>query len=876
MEIKLINVRFLVGKRLAMTIMKTFIFLMCTTAFCLTPDNSFSQEKVIIEKDQLVTIDEVFKIIKKQTDFDFIYPRKLFKNKPKVELKKGEIAVSKLLEQSLSSNNLNFELAEDNTILIVEKPVIKEVKMVQQNVTGIVNDDNGQPIFGANVIVKGTTTGTNTDVNGQYSLPIPSNLKGNFTLVASYVGFLPQEKIISIDDQNELTINFELQTGLTLGEVIITANKRSRTIMETPSAVQAMSAQKLEQVGIRDLNEVMNFIPGASEGTSLSIGEKQYQLRGVPSIGGDATIGYYLDEASFNFYGSFYAPVSRAFDMERVEILRGPQSTLYGGGAMGGVIKFVPNKPNLKKFEGQAVVGGSTLKGGDPGYYGDLALNVPIIKDKLAFRLTGSYEEVGGYIESVDGQENIDGGNLSMTRGTLLYTPNENLKINLTYQNSGFKQFTGTNLRSIDPPVSNANPTDNVDANFNWYISTISYDFTNFATLTTTTSYIDMINETAISFDIPGLGNIAGDISTDTKALNHETRLASNTKSPFQWLAGGYYTNSEINLMGRWNLDFINSDNIQKSKAFSLFGEFSYDLFDGKLTPLFGIRSYTDTRSLDFGGNGGFQEEKFTSINPRFNLAFKPNKKQTYFLNIAKGFRSGVFNNPAWMQVHVDQNLPVTVAVDSDELWSYEIGTKQEMANNQILFELSAYFQSWKNMQNSIPDPIAGYYMVYGVGDVNIPGVDLAINYQPRKIKGLSLQIAANVNGAKYKKINPVLIPLVGQEDGERIQLVPAWNMGLNANYNWDLSKTNNWKANIMMAFTHTDGQLGFGGDESMGDNQDLLRTRLTVQNDKFAVSLFGNNILNENGTIFSQASALTLYTQTRPAVFGVELRMKF
>lgn len=322
MEIKFINIRFLTRKRLAMTIMKTFIFLMCTTVFCFTPDNSFSQEKVIIEKNQLATVDQVFKIIKKQTDFDFIYPRRLFKNSPKVKLNRGEVTVSELLEQSLSSNNISFELAEDNTILIVEKPIINEVKKVQQKVTGIVTDNNGQPLPGVNVIVKGTTTGTTTDINGNYE--ITAN-EGD-VLVFSYVGFETKEFTVTSGDS---TLNITLQEGgVSLTEVVISANKREQTVMETPMAVQAIGANKLKELGMRDLSEVINLVPGATESISGSIGERQYQIRGIPAITGDATIGYYLDEASYNFYGGFYAPVSRSFDMNRIEVLRGDRKSV--------------------------------------------------------------------------------------------------------------------------------------------------------------------------------------------------------------------------------------------------------------------------------------------------------------------------------------------------------------------------------------------------------------------------------------------------------------------------------------------------------------------------------------------------------------------
>lgn len=379
-----------------------------------------------------------------------------------------------------------------------------------------------------------------------------------------------------------------------------------------------------------------------------------------------------------------------------------------------------------------------------------------------------------------------------------------------------------------------------------------------------------------VTLTIAGFGTISGEGFANATALTNETRLVSNTKGPFQWLAGVYYSNTDLTSGYEWSYAAFNSQNVETSKSFSAFGEFSYSFLDGKLTPLFGIRSFGDTRSFDFGANGGLQEEKFSSINPRFNIAFKPNRNQNYYINIAKGFRSGIFNNPAWLQVHIDQGLPGKVAVPSDKLWSFEAGTKQEFANNQVLFEFAAFYQYWIDMQSNLPDALAGYFMKYNVGDVVVPGLDMAITYTPKKTTGLFFQLVANVNDAKYKKIDPALIALTGAKDGDRINMVPAWTMGLNANYSWKFNSSEKWRGDAMVAFNHTAPQHGFPVTK-IGDAQDLLRARVGVQYLNYGFSIFGNNILNETGAIFiQQTSALTYYNQTRPAQFGIELRAKF
>jgi len=837
-------------------------------AFLQVNAEGYSQQINLVQKN--VQLEEVFNKIMNQTDYLFLYPSNLLLNAKPVDINLKDASLEEALEQCFKEQDLTFVIESNTVVVRMKEPPPPTIK-------GKVTNTQGETLPGASISIENKNAGTITNEKGEYSLEIPTGLKGIVTLVASYVGYQTVKKTINIDNKQNITVNFELEpVSTSLGQIVISANKRSRTVLETPMAVQAMSAAKLKEVGARDLSEVINFVPGGSEVASSTIGERQYQLRGVPAIAGDATIGYYLDEASYNYYGSFYAPVSKSFDMERVEILRGPQSTLYGGGAMGGVIKYVPNKPNLQKVEGEADMGGSTLKGGDPGFYGDLAISAPIVKDKLAIRLNGGYEEVGGYIEGKDGQKNIDGGHIQQIRGSLLYQPISKLKINLTYQKNEFKQMAGTGLSSAAPPITMGDPRDFTSANTNWYIGSITYDFNNFASLTTTTSYIDRKSPSETTFEIAGLGTLNGKGYANATALTNETRLVSNTKGPFQWLAGVFYSNTDLTSGYEWNYEAFNNENVQTSKSYSAFGEFSYSFLDGKLTPLFGIRSFNDTRSFDYGANGGLQEEKFSSINPRFNIAYKPNRNQNYYINIAKGFRSGVFNNPVWLQVHIDQGLPGKVAVDSDKLWSFEVGTKQEVANNQVLIEFAAFYQYWKNMQSILPDALAGYFMIYQVGDVVVPGLDMAITYIPKQTTGLFFQLVANVNDAKYKKIDPELIALTGAENGDRINMVPAWNMGLNANYSWKFNSSEKWKGDAMVAFTHTAPQRGFPVTK-IGDAQDILRARVGVQYLNYGFSIFGNNILNETGPLFIQeTSALIIYNQTRPAQFGIELRAKF
>jgi|GEM_PF-3221133 len=191
MKIKLIKIRYLVRKRILLTIMRTFIFMLCTTIFGFSSENSFSQEEVTIDVDKIVSVDEVFVIIQQQTEYRFLYPQDLFLNKPKVKLKKGVIKVTDLLKQSLHGNKLNFKLSDGNIIEIKETENIS-IDNNRQNVkvSGIITDEIGMPLPGANILEKGTLNGIQTDFNGKYTLAVFSK---ESILVISYLGSLASE-----------------------------------------------------------------------------------------------------------------------------------------------------------------------------------------------------------------------------------------------------------------------------------------------------------------------------------------------------------------------------------------------------------------------------------------------------------------------------------------------------------------------------------------------------------------------------------------------------------------------------------------------------------------------------------------------------------
>jgi outer membrane receptor protein involved in Fe transport len=185
------------------------------------------------------------------------------------------------------------------------------------------------------------------------------------------------------------------------GDIIVTARKTDERLQDVPISINAVSGEQLRDRGAVDVKDVLRTIPGvAYEGTER--GQSSYNIRGVATVTSSPTVGLYLDDIALVTNGTestgAFDPVF--FDMARIEVLKGPQGTLYGGSSMGGAIKYVSARPDLARVGGSAAVGVATTAHGAASYNGEGVINLPIVTDRLAIRVGGYYHHDGGYIDN--------------------------------------------------------------------------------------------------------------------------------------------------------------------------------------------------------------------------------------------------------------------------------------------------------------------------------------------------------------------------------------------------------------------------------------------------------------------------------------------
>ncbi|MBY0285058.1 MAG: TonB-dependent receptor [Sphingomonas sp.] len=674
-------------------------------------------------------------------------------------------------------------------------------------------------------------------------------------------------------------------------DVVVTAQKREQNLSDVPAAIQAISGDTLERRGTKDLTQLVEFIPGASIVSKAAPGFETIQIRGISSgTVGDATVGYYIDDVIFSIPNLQLAPPSRLINLERTEILRGPQGTLYGNGAMGGLIRLVTTKPNTTKFtaKGQGEV--SFTDGGGTNYAGDAAFNFPLATDKAALGVSGGYERLSGFADGALGN-NLNGIESWNIRGKLFLKPTDNLDVNLSIWHINNHQDYSNNLLRVDPPRVHEpfGITPFIDTVATFYSGSVKWDLGT-VSLESGTSYIDhklridsVVNSPlAVAPGVVLPVGIRNNSTFATSSFNQELRLVSQGSGPFSWIVGGLYTNAtirsdiDVNIRGLGPaIPFLNVVGAPlKTESFAFFGEASYSLFDGKLIPLIGLRYFNDVRTASgpttFGGVTRVDSGRgnFDALSPRFNLTYKPSDDALIYINVARGFRSGTIQTGAQAQLGQLSGVTTGVIINPDSLWTYEIGTKLKLPAG-FYFDGSFYYTDWTNIQIPFNTPF-GLPSVVNGGNARIYGVDLGLNWRT-PLRGLTLQGVVNFNNSTFQNINPQLTAVSPTaRNGSQLPGVPKNNYSVGATYSGKIAESLNF--NFYGAYSFRNRQQDLASGLFGGQIENLtLRAGLEIKRLRF--DIFADNITNEKGPIlFTPTAQQAVY----PRRIGLSVTMKY
>ena len=525
-----------------------------------------------------------------------------------------------------------------------------------------------------------------------------------------------------------------------LEEVIVTAQKRSQTVLDVPQSISVVSGDTLEQQQVNGFEDYLKFVPGLQLEQDTP-GQGRLVLRGVNTGGVASTVGVYLDETPFGsssglVNGAILAGDFDTFDLARLEVLRGPQGTLYGASSMGGVLKFVTNAPDTRAFALRGRVGVESVDGGGESYYGSAVVNAPL-SETLAVRASGTYRKDAGFIDSIgtagsDVAKDINSSKVSGGRMSALFAPSEGFDLRL----SAALQTIDTNAPTVvesDPDTLKTlygRPTlsqfvpqfTNID--YRIYNATANVDV-GFGRLTSVTSYAteNQSKRADVTFNLSGLiGAIFGTPnelylgqSTNSKKFTQELRLASKATGPVDWIVGGYYTNEDGLILQQYvpvvpgTLTEITTLPLLAKVSLSSryeevagFANATFHLgprFDLDLGGRYSHNKQDATQAADgalVGGPASFPQAKSSEGVFTYSVApkFKVSELTAVYARVAKGFRPG---GPNVLPPNPPAGTPTSY--NSDSLLSYEVGVKTQSADRRYALELSAYHLDWKNIQ---------------------------------------------------------------------------------------------------------------------------------------------------------------------------------
>lgn len=696
----------------------------------------------------------------------------------------------------------------------------------------------------------------------------------------------------------------------TRDQIVVTGEKREQGLQDAPVSITVLTGQALQNLGADTFSDYAVTVPSLSF-VSLAPGDQRVNLRGVSdSLEGGSTqgtTGFYLDDMSFT--GTLFVPDLKIFDIQQVEILKGPQGTLYGDASVGGLIRIVTNKADPSQFEGAAQFTVSSTEHGGENYEVNGMVNAPLVQDKLALRLVGYYRSNGGFIDNLTlGEKDVNDEETFGVRGSLRYTPTDRLTFtaNALFQDTEF----GDRSFEFEEQDGDLNKTtfnnESLMSDFSIYNLTIENDF-DFAQLTSSSSYsifdhtldTDFTDLVQSIFGIP-LSSI-GNIDSHQETFSQEVRLASTPDDGFfDWLIGLYYFNLDTDetetdvtegltdLLGLAGTPFdVGTDVIflgdfrNKQETFAAFGEASIHPTD-KLTATFGARWFTnDLSSTEAGGGVVSESAPFVLTRSaseddvvfKFRLAYEANDGILLYALASQGFRAGGINSLNPFAIN-DPDFPPSF--ESDSLWNYEFGWKTALFDNQVFVNGAVFYIDWDNVQ--IQQTLPGGFTIIGNGGAaHSVGVEGDVLIQPSEYFSLAF-------GGSYidAQLDADALAL-GAMDGDRLPGVPKVKFFATPEVRFPIFE--NWDAFVRGNVSYTSDMVrGFGADASVifGDYV-LANVSAGVETDDgFSVTVFMENAGDERAALLKTVALRgTAFESTeisvpRPRTIGVTLRKDF
>ena len=674
-----------------------------------------------------------------------------------------------------------------------------------------------------------------------------------------------------------------------LESMTVTANKREENIQDVPSAISAFSKMELDDSDIEDLGDLVKFVPNMYSGSSMQ-GYQEINFRGISisQFTGKNPVVIFVDGIAQDHYSNYDVDMT---NVERVEVLRGPQGTLYGKNAIGGVINIISKKP------GNDLEGEVTAQAAEYDTYGVKGfVNTPLVKDKLSLSLTGRYYTTDGFMENDHpAGGTFDDEEVLSLRSRFRWIFTDRLEANFHAGMSQRWDGSGVQTKATPDKVeyhAYKNPDDKSEPSTSSAALNISYegdsfDFTSIGTY----SYDKM--DAWMDQCYVALWKPVNFCNSDNRIFSQEFRIQSPSKDDgIKWLGGVYYSSDlldyennahlfDTKAMYGYDLKYNWADETQEDTA-AAFTQMTFPL-PGKLAFTAGLRYERVNKSMDyryevtrndtgeilpadpFSKPGSPKptlvtytiQDNWDAILPKGVLSWQPTKGAMFYASVAKGYLAGGFN--------LCEHIKEQAKFDEQYSIDYELGVKTSWFQNRLMCNANIFYMDINDMHVYYA-PDAFTYITSNAGEAHSQGLELEIDARP--VDGLDIIASFGFVDAEYDEYtNTAGIDCSGNK----------------------LVRTPDYTINLAVQYRHHSGFYSRIGMQGYGKNYfddvntvgqdayELYNAKIGYEGAVADIYLYGTNLLDEEYFSFGRTNSMGLMANVgQPQTFGVMATVRF
>jgi len=661
-----------------------------------------------------------------------------------------------------------------------------------------------------------------------------------------------------------------------LEEIVVTAQRRVQSLQDVPIAISAVSAETIEQEDIHDLTDIATRVPGLTF-SPFAPGQSIIALRGVSSnddgAGTDNSVAVFVD-------GVYSGRVSNVnpeiFDAEAVEVLRGPQGTLYGKNTIAGAIVIRSKKPNVEEFSGKVKLDVGNFSRRNFSAY----INGPL-SEKWAGKIAVATRKRDGWVDNVVLNKKQKDEDSKSARAQLLYTGDNSevlfsvdiseldvedmARIPLT-QGNGFPVPLLDVRRSLcgdRGPECSTNPTDGSAFKRGEGASVqVVYDLGG-PELTSITAYRE--NESRWLMDSLGVAvPLSDNIMEETEQFTQEIRIAGKTQGDANYVAGLWYSTEKTDRTEAFDIGPILGDldvtsqyrQVNETTSLAAFGQYDFNLSDN-LSLSLGARYSYDEKEIDNNAQAGdfptigqtfvnSREADFSAFTPKVTLLYSPNDDVNTYFSIAQGFKSGGF--PA-----APQTVEDTDPLEQEESTNFELGIKADLFDDTLRLNTAVFYTEYKDLQFQQFGPRPefpgefGIFRTVNLNEAEAKGVEIEFVWLPTD--NFSFSGAYGFLDTEYTDAT-VPTSSFPNQNGQDLIRAPRNKLSLSAEY--DISLDSGAAVTAALNYRYTDDQRGELEPYAIQPAFDLIDARLTWRNaeDTIEVSVWGKNLADEEHVV--------------------------